>query len=172
MRFLFGLIIGAVATVMLAPKFGTLSPDTFQPIAEKLQAVASRVAEVSLATDAVESPAADAMAASPELATAALPLPKLAAAPAVTTTPSEPEPDVFAAPALTELSQEQSVWVPFRSEVSARGFAGKLTEQLERPFQVLRAGPGQYLVVFGYQDEAERAEVLAEINALTGYTHL
>ena len=172
MRFLFGLIIGAVATVMLAPKFGSLSPATFAPIGEKLQAVASHVAEVSPAADAVEIPAADAIAALPERATDALPLPKLAAAPAVTTTPSEPKPAVFAAPILTELSQEQSVWVPFRSEISARGFAGKLTEQLERPFQVLRGGPGQYLVVFGYQDEAERAEVLAEINALTGYTHL
>ncbi len=172
MRFLFGLIIGAVATVMLAPKFGSLSPAAFAPIGEKLQAVAARVAEVSRAADVVEIPAAEALAALPERATDALPLPKLAAAPAVTTTPSEPAPAVFAAPILTELSQEQSVWVPFRSEISARGFAGKLTEQLERPFQVLRAGPGQYLVVFGYQDEAERAEVLAQINAMTGYTHL
>ena len=84
----------------------------------------------------------------------------------------ESDRDRSSAPVLTELSQEQSFWVPFRSEGSARGFASKLTEQLTRQFQVLRAGPGQYLVVFGYSSEAERAEVLAEIRAVTGYTQL
>ena len=64
------------------------------------------------------------------------------------------------------------MWVPFRSEASARGFAGKLSERLNRPFQVLRAGPGQYLVVFGYQSEPERADVLDQIRSLTGYVQI
>jgi hypothetical protein len=168
MRFLFGLIIGAVATVMLAPKLASLSPAALEPIQDTLLAVASRV---SASGDRDDGPNGDPDPALPELARDVLPLPKLAASPAVTTTPTEsdrPAP----APILTELSQEQSFWVPFRSEVSARGFAGKLSEQLARQFQVLRSGPGQYLVVFGYHSEAERAEVLAEIHALTGYTQL
>lgn len=164
MRFLFGLIIGAVATVMLAPKLASLSPAAFAPIGDTLQAVASRMTDPrDEATYSTEDSA---------VATDVLPVPKLTASPAVTTTPSEVLQEELSAPILTELSQEQSVWVPFRSEVSARGFAGMLTDQLARQFHVLRAGPGQYLVVFGYENETERAEVLGEIRALTGYTQL
>ena len=184
MRFLFGLIIGAVATLMLAPKLASLTPAALEPIGDTLQAVASQVKElraepiVSDASDAVDAPDVlensntDGGTYLPALAREVLPLPKLAAAPAVVATPTESQRDRVPAPVLTELSQEQSFWVPFRSEGSARGFASKLTEQLARPFQVLRAGPGQYLVVFGYSTEAERAEVLSEIRAVTGYTHL
>lgn len=164
MRFLFGLIIGAVATLMLVPKLASLTPAVLEPIGDTLQAVASQITELG-----DEPPFSDANVA---LARDALPLPKLAASPAVVTTPMESDRDAAPVPILTELSQEQSFWVPFRSEGSARGFASKLTEQLARQFQVLRAGPGQYLVVFGYSTEAERAEVLEEIRAVTGYTHL
>ncbi len=179
MRFLFGLIIGAVATLMLAPKLASLSPAALEPIEDTLRAVASQVTElragplVSDAPDTVDnSTNTDPATVLPAPAREILPLPKLAAAPAVVATPMESYRDRVSAPVLTELSQEQSFWVPFRSEASARGFASKLTEQLARQFQVLRAGPGQYLVVFGYSTEAERAEVLAEIRAVTGYTHL
>jgi hypothetical protein len=179
MRFLFGLIIGAVATLMLAPKLASLSPAALEPIGDTLQAVASQVTElradppVSDAPDTVDnSTNTDRATVLPALAREILPLPKLAAAPAVIATSMDSDRDRASAPVLTELSQEQSFWVPFRSEASARGFASKLTEQLARQFQVLRAGPGQYLVVFGYSTEAERAEVLAEIHAVTGYTHL
>ena len=181
MRFLFGLIIGAVATLMLAPKLASLSPAALEPIGDTLQAVASQVKELrpappvsdaDNAPDVLENSNTDGGTYLPALDREILPLPKLSAAPAVVATPTESSRDRVSAPGLTELSQEQSFWVPFRSEGSARGFASKLTEQLARPFQVLRAGPGQYLVVFGYSTEAERAEVLAEIRAVTGYTHL
>lgn len=184
MRFLFGLIIGATATLMLAPKLAWLSPAALEPIENTLQAVAAQVigsrdeqhlgnARVApAAPDTADGQTTDLHTSLPTWTTDVLPLPKLAASPAVTTTPTELARNISPAPILTELSQEQSAWVPFRSEVSARGFAGKLSEQLARQFQVLRSGPGQYLVVFGYHSEAERAEVLAEIHALTGYTQL
>ena len=177
MRFLFGLIIGAVATLMLAPRLASFTPAALEPIGDTLQAVASQVTELRAEPSVGDAPAVDGSNADRDTDVSALtrdvlPLPKLAASPAVVTTPMESDRDRSAAPVLTELSQEQSFWVPFRSEGSARGFASKLTEQLTRQFQVLRAGPGQYLVVFGYSSEAERAEVLAEIRAVTGYTQL
>ena len=60
------------------------------------------------------------------------------------------------------------VWTPFHSEVSARGFANRLSEQIEHPFAVERQGPGAYQVVFSYSSPGERDVVLAEVSALTG----
>lgn len=62
----------------------------------------------------------------------------------------------------------QTVWVPFHSQMSAAGFASRLSESLGHPFDVERQGPGRYQVVFAYADETERAALLEEAAALTG----
>ena len=65
-------------------------------------------------------------------------------------------------------SRSQTVWVPFHSQMSAAGFAARLSESLGHPFDVERRGPGRYQVVFAYADEAERASLLEEAAAVTG----
>lgn len=62
----------------------------------------------------------------------------------------------------------QPVWTPFHSRLSASGFAEQLTVSLNHPFRVERRGPGQYQVVFGYQDEPQREALLAQAAELTG----
>lgn len=61
-----------------------------------------------------------------------------------------------------------SVWVPFHSEMSASGFAARLSDSLDHPFRVERRGPGRYQVVFRYHDEPERQALLAQAERLTG----
>ena len=61
-----------------------------------------------------------------------------------------------------------SVWVPFHSEMSARGFARRLTAQLDHPFEVQRERAGAYSVVFSYADSAERDALLSEVQEVTG----
>lgn len=63
---------------------------------------------------------------------------------------------------------DQPVWVPFHSEMSASGFADRLSESLDHPFRVERRGPGRYQVVFAYRDEEQRREVLSEAATVTG----
>ncbi|MDH3641634.1 MAG: hypothetical protein OES38_06030 [Gammaproteobacteria bacterium] len=62
----------------------------------------------------------------------------------------------------------QSVWVPFRSQMSAQGFAKRLTGQLDHPFAVNREGPGRYQVSFNYESESQRLDVLGQVQSLTG----
>ena len=62
----------------------------------------------------------------------------------------------------------QTVWVPFHSRMSARGFADRLMGSLNHPFAVERQGPGRYQVVFPYADEPERRALLAQAAEVTG----
>lgn len=65
-------------------------------------------------------------------------------------------------------ASSQAVWVPFHSQMSATGFAERLTETLDHPFRVERRGPGRYQVVFAYADEPERQALLAQAVEATG----
>ena len=62
----------------------------------------------------------------------------------------------------------QAVWVPFHSEMSARGFARRLAEQFGHPFSVEREGPGAYNVVFSYDHPEQREQMLADVKEVTG----
>jgi hypothetical protein len=73
-----------------------------------------------------------------------------------------------AAPASVPAPGMQAVWVPFRSERSATGFAERLAARLDHPFEVRRRGPGVYEVAFAYGGEAERAQLLERVRAATG----
>ncbi len=63
----------------------------------------------------------------------------------------------------------QPVWIPFRSEVSAVGFAAKLHQQVPFDFQVIKMGAGKYEVGFQYHSEAKRGEILDLIAGITGF---
>ena len=60
------------------------------------------------------------------------------------------------------------LWSPFRSELSAHGFADRLERLTGMDLQVTRVGPGRYQVAFRYLDDVERQSKLAEIAAMTG----
>ncbi len=62
----------------------------------------------------------------------------------------------------------QQVWVPFRSQTSAEGFARRLSSETEHPFGIDRRGPGRYQVFFAYADEDERRRLLEQVRPLIG----
>jgi len=61
------------------------------------------------------------------------------------------------------------IWKPFHSEVSAAGFARRLSVQLGYPFRALREGPARYHVVFDYDTEQQRELLRSQVVALTGF---
>lgn len=62
----------------------------------------------------------------------------------------------------------QVVWTPFRSELSARGFARHLEEVTGREYRVTPEPPWRYRVEFAYLDEEDRRSALALIALATG----
>jgi len=74
-------------------------------------------------------------------------------------------------PSSSDASQSSSatIWEPFHSQVSATGFAKRLSLQLGYPFQVTKDGPARYLVVFHYKSDEERALLVQQVATLTGY---
>lgn len=62
----------------------------------------------------------------------------------------------------------ETVWTPFYSQLSADGFARRMTGFTAHPFSVRREGAGRYQVVFAYTDEDERARVLSALATATG----
>lgn len=70
--------------------------------------------------------------------------------------------------ASASLDNVAHVWVPFRSEKSANGFATSLSRHFAYPFSVHRDGPGAYQVTFNYADTEQRESMLLNIAELTG----
>lgn len=68
---------------------------------------------------------------------------------------------------VAELSWEP-VWRAFRSELSAKGFAGHLERLTGQGYRVRRTSPWAYQVELPYFDEAQRDAVLDEIQSKTG----
>jgi len=62
------------------------------------------------------------------------------------------------------------VWKPFHSEVSADGFARRLSTQLGYPFRALREGPAKYYVVFDYDSQEQRELLRGQVEALIGFS--
>lgn len=57
----------------------------------------------------------------------------------------------------------QVFWKPFRSEISAKGFAARTRELTGLDIEVQKQGPGAYVLAFAYRDEAERQDKAALI---------
>lgn len=71
-------------------------------------------------------------------------------------------------PAIIATPLNYTIWSPFRSEISASGFANNLSTQLDRAFRVVRRAPGHYEVVFDYLSDTELVEVLDAVEKITG----
>ena len=152
MRFLLGLLFGASLTyigITLATGQAPMKLDFAEP--EKRQEVAAKPAKPVPEPEPEEAPA------EPEPVLAAVPAPRPPAA-------EIPTPN----PITTPKGGRQAVWTPFRSEASARGFAGRLSTALEHPFEVERLAPHTYVVTFDYRSESQRSALEAEVNAFTG----
>lgn len=72
--------------------------------------------------------------------------------------------------AATDGLPQVAVWRPFHSQMSAEGFAKRLSLQLGYPFSVVKVGAARYHVVFSYEDTAERDLLAEQLTALTGYS--
>lgn len=95
-------------------------------------------------------------------------------------TPALPPPEPIAAPPSSEfwvqsalaLEQrdhaDQPVWVPFHSQMSAEGFATRLSQTLDHEFRVVRQGAGAYQVVFDAANADQRALIMAQVTEITG----
>ena len=62
----------------------------------------------------------------------------------------------------------QPVWVPFHSQMSAEGFATRLSQAIDHEFRVVRQSAGAYQVVFDAADADEQALIMAQITEITG----
>ena len=60
------------------------------------------------------------------------------------------------------------IWQQFRSEVTARGFAGFVARRTGRTFEVQPQALGQYAVVYRYTDAADLAATRAAVDRLAG----
>jgi hypothetical protein len=61
-----------------------------------------------------------------------------------------------------------AVWNPFRSELSASGFAERLARLTDREYRVRRISVGAYQVEVGYNPEIGVADTLVQIRLMTG----
>jgi hypothetical protein len=179
MRFLFGIVSGAGAVLALALAAGV---DRDALLAEARDALAQTR---GVATELLEGwrgseRVPPAPVASPAPAPAPIPEPEPeperdpAPEPAPAPLPENVLAELPAAVTVDLLAADeaaagvQPVWVPFRSERSAAGFAERLEARLEHPFEVRRRGPGVYEVAFAYAGEAERTQLLERVRAATG----
>ncbi len=80
---------------------------------------------------------------------------------------SEPEPTVLAPEIFPEL-QWFAFWTPFRSEIAANGFVGRLQSVTGLDYRVVKVKPGVYEVAFAYSEDAEIDSNLSTISAATG----
>ncbi len=105
------------------------------------------------------------------------PKPALAAATADAPAPSASappiaDPELVVAPVtakpVLQIEATELVWIPFKSQISANGFANRLALSLDHPFDVHRHGPSRYQVGFNYASDEERALLVQQIAQITG----
>jgi hypothetical protein len=182
MRFLLGLISGAMAILLLAQIVNPPQDDWRQNIQGLAHEAKAAVQQFFSAGSSKRTPAPSELEASKE---EPAPSQDLAASeePALQPIPRPPDPlplalsedtqrivtEVFEGPGPAAVQPgSHVVWVAFRSAMSASGFAERLSANLDHPFEVERRGPGRYEVVFDYRDEPQRREILNEAARVTG----
>ena len=208
MRFLFGLILGAVLTLLAATTFNVPThalvdkgksswnefllatgdalfefpeaptPDPMpNPVSDPTSGLvgAERSMSISELFADLESTGLDLEADVPAMAEPANPDSLLAGeelAVEVAQPPLQPAAGpvdaAIESPGMDLIVPTQTVWVPFRSQMSAQGFARRLTGKLDHTFSVDREAPGRYQVIFSYASEFERLTVLDEVQSVTG----
>jgi hypothetical protein len=181
MRFLLGVVVGAAITLTASEQFPELKALATQylerasdtptasasteplPAHDRLPIWASDVEPVE-ATDPGEPPATSDIPEPPPEPQRATEMPaddSLVASLAEDLTAPATGVDTAANP------QRATIWTPFHSENSAKGFAGMLTRELGREFQVDRESAGRYQVTFAYNDDAERGSISEQVMAIT-----
>ena len=75
---------------------------------------------------------------------------------------AEPIAEPFAEP------QWFAFWTPFRSEIAANGFVGRLQSVTGLDYRVVKVKPGVYEVAFAYSEDTEIDSNLSTISAATG----
>lgn len=190
MRFLFGLIIGAMLTILAASVINAPTQVVVNDIREAWHELVDKVQQsehsvsgtAEVRTEAKIAPndwsardtlLEDNLPEDKSLQLASQPLPEtdveaeaseiLAIEQNVLTESSWPS------SSYASQSSSATIWEPFHSEVSATGFAKRLSLQLGYPFQVTKDGPARYLVVFDYKSDEERALLVQQVATLTGY---
>jgi hypothetical protein len=135
--------------------------------------------ELELPADEPVLPADEAAAALDDLPVA-LPEPMSEQPSAFAPTPALPAPEPVAESPSSEFWVEsalaaarqahasQPVWVPFHSQMSAEGFATRLSQAIDHDFRVVRQGAGAYQVVFDATDADEQALIMAQVTEITG----
>ena len=170
MKFLTGLIVGALLTLFAASvidyewqpptRLAVAAPAVSEPEPIRSVTIAPLPALFEPETELEPKPA-------PEPEPEPDPKPKVASAsktaPALLDAPEPPSASTDAVVATAV------IWKPFHSEVSATGFARRLSTQLGYPFRALREGPARYHVVFDYDTEQQRQLLLSQVVALTGF---
>ncbi len=194
MRFLFGLIAGALVTLFVAAALDAPA----DRLVGQLVSASTRIGEVF--TEAREASAPEpSPAASLEVPEASLPadtesnlseLPStpdrgevviveddIAAVPAtdggmladeMAGSDSLPPADFIEAAAIETAARRAVAWGPFHSEASASGYARRLSRETGRDFVVEKRAPANYAVVFSYLDADDLAAMQAQIAAVTG----
>ncbi|MBW1787083.1 MAG: hypothetical protein JRK53_10785 [Deltaproteobacteria bacterium] len=77
--------------------------------------------------------------------------------------PEEPPEAVMPAEDVTFPRYWQAFWKPFRTELSARGFALNIGKATGLEIEVVEGAPGRFQAAFSYGDEAERRANMALI---------
>ena len=176
MRFLFGLTIGAMFTILVASVINEPAQVVVNDIREAWHELVDKVrqSEQSVSATAEVLPEIeDAPLEDNSSQLASQPLPETAVAvEAPEILPIEQNvltESSWSSSSYSSQSSSAAIWAPFHSEVSATGFAKRLSLQLGYPFQVSKDGPARYLVVFDYKSDEERALLVQQVATLTGY---
>lgn len=183
MRFVIGIIAGSILTLFIAtaadaPTHGTLD----RARTELYQAWDGLIDTTSDSLFSNSRPVAVPNASTIDAAPRE-PAPTLAAPAATPAAPS-----AHSAPEQTELTAHKTdgpmevvesraptstpslapVWLPFHSQMSAEGFAARLSRELDHSFNVQRQRAGTYQVVFAAESAAEQELLLARVAEITG----
>ncbi len=194
MRFIFGLVAGALATLFVAAAFDAPADHLVGKLVHTTARLSDRLVEtdipdVASVADEVESldPVESLSEEGPvsEVPEREVPAAKVSEL-EVVAEPEDPQPEsahsaivmadnetVSGAGSYPEevpqmQQQAATAWGPFHSEASANGFARRLSRETGRPFAVEKRGPGQYAVTFVYAGEADLSAMREQIADVTG----
>jgi len=181
MKFVIGLLIGTLAVLALASaKDFSWEPPKRSDFVEKIAlAEPASLSSSAPARPQIKSVTIEPLQAEPEPERSPQPIVSSAMPKLAQPTQAPPaQPDTLAEEPVTapvtkepnETLETAVVWKPFHSEVSADGFARRLSTQLGYPFRALREGPAKYHVVFDYESQEQREMLRAQVEALTGFS--
>ncbi len=175
-----GVLCGAaIAIALLTWLVGVPQFTSERTVVDSPHAVVALRDSVPAADTGPESPAAESAIATesgPEPLVEAPPSPEAPLAEAETSLAEErpvPPADTLELTPVVEAAvlpdlQWFAFWTPFRSEIAANGFVGRLQSVTGLDYRVVKVKPGVYEVAFAYVEDAEIDSNLSTISAATG----